>query len=306
MSYPALSVMKRARKAFDAGLVIFLLLGVMMSPLPAQEEDEDEESTPKMAGIHVRLTGGLSLLSGGDIKTGVQGMYDWGVQVIRTAGYTLGKSDVSPFSSGYEFGGDIVYYFGGRLGVGAGAGRMQVSKTNSQMFSSGPLDNSMTVVPQANVLALRMGAFYAQPLNRLLTVCLSAGPAFYSVKYRYAGDISMPTYGYSLSQRLKAGGLGAEGSVGLEFRMNPRLAFILEAQGRYARISGFEGTQALYEYLGGPFTNTVTDGPLYYVQEGSLPRLEVFSDAPPAGLTSRRAVLDLSGLSLRAGLNFKF
>jgi hypothetical protein len=289
-----------------AVVFICLLLGVLWTGLPAQEDDEEEAFAPRMAGIHIRLSGGLGFLSGGDFKTGIQGMYDWSAQFIRSAGYTLGKSDVAPFNSGTELGGDIVYYFAGRLGVGAGAARMHVSKTNTQLFSSGPLDNLMTVLPQADILALRLSVFYALPLTPLLTVCLSAGPASYSVNYRYAGSIMMPDYGYDLSQRLKAGGLGAQGGIGLEILMNPRLAFILEAQGRYARISGFEGTQVVVEYLGGPFTTTETDGTLYYVEEGGYPRLEVFSDAPPAGLTSRRAVLDLSGVSLRAGLTFKF
>lgn len=291
-----------------AAVFLFLLLGILLSGLPAQEEDEEEIVVFKGVGIHVRLGGGYTLLSGGDFKTGIQGMYDWGGRRVVSAGYTLGRSDERPLRSGYELGGDIVYYFASRLGIGAGGTLTQVNKTNRQLFKFGndPRDYAMTVVPQIDILSLRLGVFYAVPLNRLLTVCFNAGPAYYSVDYKYGGNIQMANYGYEFSQRAKARDWGVQGGVGLEIRMNQRVAFNFEAQGRYAKISGFDGKEALYEYLGGPFTTSEKNGTLYYVEEGGFPRLEVSPEAPATGFNSREAVFDFSGVSLRAGLNFKF
>jgi len=288
-------------------MVLFLLFAFLPAGLQAQEEDE-EEVVFKGIGIHVRLGGGYSLFSGGDLKSGIQGMYDQACRAIAGAGYSLGRGDEHPLNSGYELGGEIVYYFAGRLGLGAGGTLARAKKTNKQLFRPGndPRDYSLTIVPQVDLLSLRLAVFYAIPLNRLLTVSVNVGPAYYSVDYEYAASVAMVNYEYDHSQNAKAGGFGAQGGVGFEIRMNERLAFILEARGRYAKISGFEGKEGMYEYLGGPFATWDKKGKLYYFEEEGFPRLEVFAQAPTAGSNSREAVFDFSGVSLRAGLNFKF
>jgi len=295
------------RTGFRVALSLFLLLGILLSGLPAQEEDEDVVEF-KGVGIHVRLGGGYTLLSGGDFKTGIQGMYEWGRQSIVSAGLTLGESDERPLSSGYELGGDIVYYFAGRLGIGAGGTLARVNKTNEQLFSYGadPHDWAMRAVPQIDILSFRLGLFYSLPINRLLTVCLNVGPAYYSVDYKYSGSIQEANYTYGLSQMAKAKDWGIQGGIGLEIRMNQRMGFIIEAQGRYAKISGFDGEEELYEYLGGPVSKSGKNGTLYYVEEEGYPRLEIFPEAPVEGFNSREAVFDFTGVSFRAGLNFKF
>ena len=293
---------------FKTALFLFLLLGMLLSGLPAQEEDEDEDVVFKGAGIHVRLGGGYALLSGGDFKTGIQGLYGWGAQTIVDHGYTLGKSDEAPLRSGYELGGDIVYYLAGRLGIGLGGTLARVNKTNEQRYAYGgvPVDYSMQVVPQISILSFRLGLFYALPLNPLLTVCFSAGPAYYAVDYKLSMNLREAAYTYSMTQKAEAGSLGVQGGVGLEIRMNPRMAFILEAQGRYAKISGFEGKEQLYEYLGGPVSSSEKNGVVYYLEREGYPRLEISGETPATGFNSREAVFDFSGISFRAGLNFKF
>ncbi len=291
-----------------ATVFLFLLLGILLSGLPAQEEDEDEVPVFKGAGIHVRLGGGYALLSGGDFGTGIQGMYDWGSHKVVSAGYTLLESNYRPLSSGYELGGDIVYYFAGRLGIGAGGSWARVNKTNTLFYRLGtdPHDFGMTTVPQIDILSFRLGLFYSLPLNRLLTLCLNAGPAYFSADYVYSGNLLMQAYQYAFTQTAKGKTWGIQGGVGLEIRMNVRLSFILEAQGRYAKISGFEGREQLYEVLGGPINAYDRAGTLYYLEEEGYPRLGVFPDAPTEGFNTREAVFDFSSVTFRGGLNFKF
>ncbi len=295
-------------RGFKMAIFLFLLLGFFLCELPAQEEEDEEVPKFKGVGIHLRLGGGYALLSGGDFDAGIQGMYDWGVNRIVSAGLTLVDSDEHPLRSGYELGGDIVYYFAGRLGVGAGGTLARVNKTNRQLFKYGadPFDWGMTVVPQIDILSFRLGLFYALPLNRLLTVCFNAGPAYYSVDYKFSGNIQMADYTYALSQRAKAKDWGVQGGIGLEIRMNQRLAFVIEAQGRLAKISGFDGKEELYESFGGPIDTSQKNGRLYYLEKEGFPRLEVFPEAPSEGFNTREAVFDFTGVSFRAGLNFKF
>jgi hypothetical protein len=88
--------------------------------------------------------------------------------------------------------------------------------------------------------------------------------------------------------------------------MNQRLAFILEANGRYAKISGFEGKESIYRVIGGPVFSAVENGTLSYVEDDEFPRLDIFPGGPPTGVTAKKAALDLTGVRLQAGLNFKF
>jgi opacity protein-like surface antigen len=293
----------RSRLAF----FLLFLLGILWSGLPAQEEDE-EEAEFKGVGIHVRLGGGYTLLSGGDIDTGLKGMQEWGHDILAFDGYTVMESALSPLRSGYEFGGDIVYYFAGRLGIGAGGSMARVNKTNELRYRRGtmPFDYSTTIVPQINILTLRLGLFYELPLNRLLSICFNAGPAYYSADYKLSFNLPEEVYRYSLTQKASAKKLGFQGGIGLEIRMNERMTFILEAQGRYAKISGFDGREEVYEYMGGPVFKSDVDGRLYYVEEEGYSRLEISEGAPPEGSNVREAVFDFSGVSFRAGLNFKF
>jgi hypothetical protein len=307
-----LSERKTARPAGRPGLktvfFLVLLLGIFLSGLPAQDEDEEEVAVFKGAGIHLRLNGGYCLYSGGDFRTGVQGMYDWAASKIVSGGFTLGQSKRSPLNSGYEFDGDIVYYFAGRLGIGFGGSLVRVNKLNEQYFRYGNdlHDYSMRMVPSLDILFFRLSVFYAIPINRLLTVVFNAGPAYYSVDYTLTLSLQEPNYKYALSQGLKAKKLGVQGGIGLEFRMNQRLGFILEAQGRYVKVSGFDGKEQLEEYLGGPISTAEKDGLLYYLEKEGFPRLEIFPEPPASGFNSREAVFDFSGVSFRAGLNFKF
>lgn len=289
-------------------IFLFLLLGLLLSGLPAQEEDEEEAVVFKGAGVHVRLGGGYALLSGGDFATGIKGMYDGLSQSTVSAGYSVRQSDYGPFRSGYEFSGDVVYYFAGRLGLGAGGSWTRVNRTNEALFGYGadPHDFGMTTVPQMDILSFRLGVFYALPINRLLTVSLNAGPAYYSADYKYSANSLRGGYQYSFTQIGKGKAWGIQGGIGLEIRMNVRLSFILEARGRYARISGFECRDQVYEVVGGPITREDKSGTLYYLEKEGFPGLETFSGPPAEGFNIREAVFDFSGVSFRVGLNFKF
>ena len=289
-------------------IFLFLLLGLLMSGLPAQEEDEEEDVVFKGAGIHIRLGGGYTLLSGGDFADGIKGMYDGLSQSTVSAGYTIRQSVYDPLRSGYEFGGDIVYYFAGRLGIGAGGTWARVNRINEEIYrlGTGTQEFGMTTVPQLDILSFRLGVFYALPLNRLLTVCLNAGPAYYSADYKYSSNVLAAAYRHTFTQTGKGRAWGFQGGIGLEIRMNVRLSFILEAQGRYARISGFEGMDQLEEVLGGPVTREDKAGTLYYLEKEGFPGLEAFPNPPAEGFNIREAVFDFSGVSFRGGLNFKF
>ena len=288
-------------------VLLLLFLGLLLISLPGWAQDEEEEEF-KGVGIHLKLRGAWVTFSGGDLERGTAGMYDQAAANIIDSGFELVSSEKKSLRSGSEFSGDIVYYFTPKLGLGIGGGWLRTRRNSIFRFGEpGAMVNyTMVGAPKIDILSLRLGLFYTLPLNRLLAVCLNAGPAYYFAHFQFGRSFMTPSDTDSILQNVKARGWGLEGGIGLEIRMNQRLAFVLEAQGRYAKISGFEGKEEIYKVIGGPVFTAVENGTLFYVEGEKHPRLDVFPGGPPAGVTARKAGLDLTGVSLQAGLNFKF
>ena len=299
------------RRPETAGLnkavVLLVFLGLFLICLPGLAQEEEEEEF-KGVGIHLKLRGAWVTFSGGDIDRGTAGMYDRQIAEITSAGFEPGKNGKESFRTGYELTGDIVYNFTPRIGIGVGGSLVRGHQESSLLFHwpGSPYEYRLMGLPEMKILSLRLGLFYAIPLNRLLTVCVSAGPEYHFADYKYGGNLTTPYSASSLTHRTKARQLGIQGGLGLEIRMNERLAFIIEAFGRYAKISGFEGKEETYEWSGGHSSTVVEQGTIFFIEGEGYPRLDIPSSGAPGGQGAREAVFDLTGVSLQAGLNFKF
>ena len=288
-------------------ILLLLFLGLFLICLPGRAQEEEEEEF-KGVGIHWKLRGAWVTFSGGDLERGTAGMYDQAAADIIDSGFERVSSEKKSLRSGSEFSGDIVYYFTPKLGLGIGGGWLRTRRTSLFRLSEprAMVNYTMMGARMMAILSLRLGLFYKLLFNRFLALCFNAGPAYYSADFQFGRSFQTLTDTNSILQKVKARDWGLEGGIGLEIRMNQRLAFILEAQGRYAKISGFEGNEEIYKVLGGPVFTTVENGTLLYVEGEKHPRLGIFPGGPPAGVTTKQAVLDLTGVSLQAGLNFKF
>jgi hypothetical protein len=307
MARPHRAARPTGPNGLPTALLGIFILALLFVSLPGWSQ-EQEESEFRGAGIHIKLRGSWVMFAGGDIDKGTAGMFDQYLDDIVTAGFELARSDKRSFHDGYEIAGDIVYHFTPRIGIGVGGGLIRGREESSGYFHwPGTVeDYRLTGLPDMKVISVRLGLFYALPLNRLLTVSVSAGPEYHFATYHYGGVITTPYYQVATNQRVDARQLGVYGGLGLEIRMNRRLAFCIEALGRYAKISGFEGNEAVYEWSSGQSTTVQEQGTLYFIEGEQHPRLDIFSSGSPGGQGGREAVFDLSGISLQAGLNFKF
>jgi hypothetical protein len=271
-------------QGLDKSILSLLVLGLLLVCLPTWAQEEEEEEF-KGVGIHIKLRGAWVRFLGGDIDKGTAGMYDRQVAEIASAGFELGRNDKNSFHNGYELTGDIVYYFTPRIGLGVGGSLIRAHQESWLLFHwpSSPYDYRLMGLPEIKILSFRLGLFY-----------------------RYGGNVTTPYSASSLTHRTDARQLGIHGGLGLEIRMNRRLAFIIEALGRYAKISGFKGKEETYEWSGYSSSTVEEHGTLFFIEGEGYPRLDI----PPAGASgdqgAREAVLNFSGFSLRAGLNFKF
>jgi hypothetical protein len=127
-----------------------------------------------------------------------------------------------------------------------------------------------------------------------------------SYLYRFEGDDSWREW----NGNARGQGVGAVGSIGFDLRLLPWMSFIIESTGRYAKISGFEGTDTYTESSG---HENAENGFLYRYkgmvsEQDSYPFVFIREKIPtePGVMDPVQAVVDLSGVSLRLGLLIKF
>lgn len=107
-------------------------------------------------------------------------------------------------------------------------------------------------------------------------------------------------------QQANAQKIGFCGGLGLEIHLNQRAAVLLEAQGRLAKISDFEGSEKFSHEVAGWPNIREEQGFLYYIEGAKYAELAVLSEGAATSQNARKAVLDFTGISLLAGLRFRF
>jgi hypothetical protein len=147
----------------------------------------------------------------------------------------------------------------------------------------------------------RLGIIYWLPVAKVGSFYATGGVGLYQADYKLALNLLLGSETEDLGQSAKGQGFGVHGGGGFEVALNPKVLLFIEAQGRYARLDGFEGSESFHRYPG--TESYKIEGALYYLESGPHPRLAILENEP-AGV--RQAVLDLRSLSIRAGLRFKF
>jgi len=270
---------------------------------------EEEPEFFKGIGFSVRLTGGPTLFSGGDIRKGDQGLYDAASDLVTSYGFVIEKR-FNAFRSGFEVVADFVYNLTPKFGVGIGAGYVRLTQQSLLLFrapNTGQAWNQAATAPKATAYPIRLGVFFNFPLHRLVNLTLDSGAALYITSYTYSRFTNW--YPIDLiNQEANATGIGFHGGVGIEINFHRRAAFILEGRGRYAKISGFNGKSNIRKSVLPPFQFDIIEenGTLYYLEENGHPFLAFFEQEPTGYETVRKATLDLSGFIFQAGIKVKF
>jgi opacity protein-like surface antigen len=276
----------------------------------AEEPELWEETTPEFRGVglSVRLGGGFFFFGSGDIKPGVAGMFDQTEEILSSLDAVIEESNKVPLQSGYDIWGDFIYHLNSRIGAGLRFDYYKASSENTLRFTLDDPYEPYTIwtLPDITALSISPEFYYSYPLSRLLTFIANGGPAVYFVEYRYGQKFITPAIEEDVEQKVKATRFGFQGGIGLEFRLNPRATVFVETQGRYARISSLKGEEILFRSWYLQIFSSKENGTLYYEEAGKYPSLVVLSDESAATRGVRKAVLDLSGVSLALGIRFKF
>jgi hypothetical protein len=275
-----------------------------------EEPDSWEEVSEEYrgAGISLRLGAGFFFFQSGDIERGVSGMFDETADVISSLGPTVEEIGKKSMRSGYDISGDIIYNLNSRIGVGIRFNYTHASQDSFLRFNFQDPSSPYTMwnMPRITSICISPQFYYAYPLSRILTLVANGGPALYLVDYEFGRKFVIPSIEEDIHQKVKANSLGFQGGIGLEFRLNPRVDLFMEAQGRYGKISNFEGNESTYKSWHSQIWTSNEDGFLYYEEGEQYPRLVVLSEESAGVGDVRKAVLNFSGVSLAAGFRIKF
>jgi hypothetical protein len=288
---------------FKKAILSLFLLSILLAPVLIRADDSP---------VSIRLWGGMNYLLAKDVNDGNEGQNDY----IRTVAEAFGWSasgETNPVLMGYDFGGDLIVNLTPRIGLGFGAGYIQGTKESEITLTQGTDKIIMTSKPNIRAIPLRAGLFLNLPLGERAYFNLNVGAGYYISKYSYEWKDEGTSYGSTIynkiTQEATAGGIGFHGGLGLEFDLTPNLAFFIEGQARYAKITGFEGS-AREDFVDG---YEQEEGKLYYYElqfdpDYNFKQVFVRKEQPsdPEVINAREANVDFSGVYAVAGIKIKF
>ncbi len=271
----------------------------------------------KSSRLSLRLYGGLSHLAAADVNEGCDGFFEL-LELYNALGIGTALGGYNPIHAGYNFGADLVFQLTPNIGVGIGAGYLRSSKSSLMTLSIEEEEITLTDTPMLSAIPIRLAVFLTVPLGGKFNLTADAGAAYYAAlkfdatqRIEFAADdwqeMSLSANRSSLSDNL-----GFQGSLGLEYKLSPKMGFFIEAVGRYARFKNFDTATGTNRSSGG---GTDTGEGKLYIEEMTSAGMGTWSwftieEVPPTpdppDVTYREPKIDLSGFSLQAGIRIRF
>ncbi len=239
----------------------------------------------------------------GDLNNGAQGLAD-------LYAYQLGASADQPAGTlhfAFQYGGEFIFPLGRQFYLFAGLEYYGNTSETVISYPQGLGASSLTVAPEFSAVPVRIGVLFYP--TEFLYFKVGAAYAFARAAYSYRFDDG--TFWQDWSGAATGGALGFFGAIGLDIKVTRTFSFILEAAGQSLSVSGLTGTGTFQDStMSAPVTET---GKLYSYDGqptpfNTFPLVFLRSTTPSEGgvANAREAVLDLSGLSFKAGVKIKF
>ncbi len=276
-----------------------------------KEETADfwtEDTAPSRdARLSARFALGGGPVAGNDLSKGFRGRFLSTEAEVLTGGVAIDARKHAPPSPANEFAVDLEYRISRRVSVSFGAGYSWASaKEVLRYHASDYVDRQLDANGTFEMVPLRLSFIYRLPLGRLFSVYGGAGGMYCLVSFQSRqDDVRQAGLVDGIGQTGKSWGLGFLGILGAEAKMTSRACFFLEAQGRLARIGGFEGTETTVYLDSTGLNRTVSrQGSLYFVDDPGGARISIL-ESPLAG-NAREVLFDLRSLSVWGGIRLKF
>lgn len=206
----------------------------------------------------------------------------------------------------YLFGFEVTYRVSPRLAVGLGADYLRAANKDKTEYEDPAFTETLVTRPAARTVPFKVLARYYPGAG----FYVRGGLGIYSVKasYLYRHELADSDDWRQMKGEASGSGLGGEAAFGGEWEIAPRTVFFAEAGVRMARFGKLTGTNTTTHLTGQVATEP---GTLFYVSRvaedgNTYPLVYVAASAPVDAADSRRAVVDLSGTAVRAGVRYRF
>lgn len=273
--------------------------------------------------------GGGDYFQIGDLNDYLQGRQDY---LGDDASILDIQGSYQPLKYGYSGGAEVFIDFTRHIGIGIGASYFQVKKKNDvhRIHDYSPADDpnpvflNEMIFPQVKAIPLTFSLNLGLPLGAVIKLKISGGVGYYFGTIVWDYQMEANFLENKMSWESKSNTIGYHGSLGLVFNLSRRFGCFIEGFGRYAVLKDMSGSLTINEIWKGntidlfyessflkflEINSYITDKwyPLVSIDEdgvvgsgyNNVPLFNSYRDL-------RNAVLDLTGVSLRAGFIIKF
>ncbi len=291
--------MKNSKK-----MLVISILGFLLFSLKAWAAQPDDSR------FCFKLTGGMNYLLVGDTNEYIEGKNNSLKTYTKLYGYFL-EGEFKKIQLGLDFEGELTIALSSRFGISIGSGYILGvrGKDSNKMVGNFPTDESIyTLDVKISAIPIKLGVYYYFPLTSQACFSINAGAGYYFAKWSLVFHGEWKTDWNTRDDQADGKGIGFHGGIGFEFYITHNVALVLEGQGRFAKIDGFEGV-----------SNTIraggvdpTSGKLYYYESLHLgtgqwyPMVRIWDEKPTWERNVREANVDFSGFAIRAGMKISF
>lgn len=252
--------------------------------------------------LEISFSVGPSTLAPRDLNDGTRGYVDWyGASIGIPA-----PSQVDILHIAVLGGVELSYWVSGRLAIGLAVDGLSGSNGDSITFSDLYTNETLSTHPSVSAVPVKATARYYPGAGFYLRGALG----IYSVKASYGFRHEYDNVWEQWQGTAKASALGGEAAFGGEWKIAAKTAIFVEAGFRMASFDELTG-QSVYTNSAGE--SLTEPGTLYFFHKTAgdttaYPLIAVRASQPAESgvVDARRAEINISGTSLRAGLRVRF
>ena len=262
-----------------------------------KEEIPDDISNRKF-GIGVKIMGGGNYIAVGDLNSDIKGYTD---NITDLSGVSP-QGEAKPIHFGLSFEGQIQVDLFDKFGIFFGAGYIQTKKESQLIYEVESQTLKVKYFPKVSTIPIKAGIYY-YPLKRLY---INLGLDYYVAECSYSRRLEYETIWVETVGNADGKGLGFHGGVGVEFPLSKNFIFLIEAQGKYAKVGNFKGKR---EYISNLMPQSEEEGYLYYyeTQRGNKTygAVTISEIEPLEGSNVRKAEVDFGGFAIVCGVKIR-
>jgi len=264
--------------------------------------------TPSVKKMELKISGGISYLSGTDYDASDRGWDYLRKVTMENQGGTYAWEQNS-LDWGWEMAGEILFNINSRFAISAGVGCINGTSTSKGTTSLEGITSINETDLKAKAIPVTLGISYFFPVSSKSRFSLNAGVGYYYTSFtrNYLSE-DVGIYWIDGVFKGSAGDIGFHGGIGFEYDLSDVVALLIEGFGRYAKISGFEGTR---ERVDSNDWSDSWEGKYYYSDrqhssEILLPRVNQTDPSTIENAINIRGYeSDFSGFTIRIGLKLR-